>query len=90
MDDALPLDLGRLEIDGKTDGLAGGSQIVETLRGVLAGEPLPTLQFDHQHAFDKEIGKVFSHRVALAGDCKGSFSKGSFSGSPDANEGRVL
>ena len=79
MDDALPLDLGLLEIDEKTDGLAGGSQIVETLRGVLAGEPLHTFQLDRQHAFDEEIGKVFSHRVPLLGDCKGSFG-----GSPDA------
>ena len=30
MDDTLPLDFRLLEIDQKTDGLAGGSQIVDT------------------------------------------------------------
>ena len=34
MDDALPLDFGLLEIDRKTEGPAGGSQVVEALRGV--------------------------------------------------------
>ena len=70
MDDALPLDFGLLEIDEKTDGPAGGSQIVETLRGVLAGEPLHTFQLDHQHALDEQVGKVFSHRLTLVDDCK--------------------
>ena len=70
MDDTLPLDLGLLEIDEKTNGPAGGSQIVETLRCVLAGEPFHTFQLDHQHVFDEQIGKVFSDRVTLVGDCK--------------------
>jgi len=42
MDDALPLDFGILEIDEKTDGPAGGSQIVETLRAVCSPESRPT------------------------------------------------
>ena len=70
MDNALPLDFGLLEIDEKTDGPAGGSQIVETLRGVLAGEPLHTFQLDHQYVFDEQVGKVFSHRLTLVDDCK--------------------
>src|ERR1035437_8487032 len=70
MDDALPLDFWLLEIDEKTDGAAGGTQIVETLRSVLAGEPIHTFQLDHQHVFDAEIRKVISGRVALVGDCK--------------------
>ena len=70
MDDTLPLDLGLLEIDEKTNGPAGGSQIVETLRCVLAGEPFHRFQLDHQHVFDEQIGKVFSDRVTLVGDCK--------------------
>jgi hypothetical protein len=39
MDDTLPLDFRLLEIDEKTDGPAEGSQIVDTLLGVLAGQP---------------------------------------------------
>ena len=70
MDDTLPLDFRLLEIEEKTDGPAGGSQIVETLRSVLAGEPIHTFQFDYQHVSDEEIRKVFSGRVALVGDCK--------------------
>ena len=79
MDDTLPLDFRLLEIDEKTDGAAGGSQIVETLRSVLAGEPIHTFQLDHQHVFDEEIRKVLAGRVALVGDCKLSFGD-----SPDA------
>ena len=67
MDDTLPLDFGLLEIDEKTEGPAGGSQIVETLRGVFVGEALHTFQLDHQHVFDEDISTVFSDRVALVG-----------------------
>jgi hypothetical protein len=42
MDDTLPLDSRLLEIDEKTDGEAGSSQIVETLHRVFAGETLHT------------------------------------------------
>jgi hypothetical protein len=62
-DDTLPFDFGLLEIDEKTKGLAGGSQIVETLRGVFVDEALDTFQLDHQHVFDEDIGKVFSNGV---------------------------
>jgi len=64
-DNTLPLDFGLLEIDQKTDGEAGGSEVIEALRGVLAGEPLRTVQLDHQHVFDEDVGKVFSDGVAL-------------------------
>ena len=70
MDDTLPLDFGLLEIDWNTEGPAGGSQIVETLRGVFVGEALHTLQLDHQDVFDDDISKVFSGIMALAGYCK--------------------
>ena len=79
MHDPLPLDFGLLEIDEKTNGPAGGSQIVDTLRGVLAGQPFHTFQLDHQQVFDEQIGKVLSDRVTLVGDRKRSFG-----GSPDA------
>ena len=85
MDDALPLDFWLLEIDEKTDGAAGGTQIVETLRSVLAGEPIDTFQLDHQHVFDEEIRKVLSGRVALVGDCKRGFGD-----RRGCREGRVL
>src|SRR5260370_39484457 len=74
MDDTLPLDLGLLEIDEKTEGPAGGSQIVETLRDVFVGEVLYTLQLDHQHVFDEDVSKIFPHGVAFVGDCKGNLS----------------
>jgi len=64
-DNPLPLDFGLLEIDQKTDGEAGSSEVIEALRGVLAGEPLRTFQLDHQLVFDEDVGKVFSDRVDL-------------------------
>jgi hypothetical protein len=45
--------------------LARGPQRVETLRGVLVGEALGTFQFDDQHIFHENIGKVRSHALAL-------------------------
>ena len=59
MDDTLPLDFRLLEIDEKTDGPAEDSQIVDTLRGVLAGQPFHTFQLDHQHILDEDIGEIF-------------------------------
>jgi hypothetical protein len=79
MDDTLPLDFRLLEIDEKTDGPAEGSQIVDTLLGVLAGQPFHTFRLDPQHVFDEQIGKVLSGRVTLVGECKRSFG-----GSPEA------
>ena len=76
MDDTLPLDFRLLEIDEKTDGPAEGSQIVDTLLGVLAGQPFHRFQLDHQHFFDEQIGKVLSDRVTLGGDCKRSLGGG--------------
>jgi hypothetical protein len=54
MDDTLPLNFGLMEIDWKTKGPAGGSQIVETLRGVFVDEALYTFQLDHQHVFHEQ------------------------------------
>jgi hypothetical protein len=79
MDDTPPLDFRLLEIDEKTDGPAGGWQIVDTLRGVLAGQLFHTFQLDRQHVLDEQIGKLLSDRVTLVGDCKRSFG-----GSPEA------
>ena len=56
--DTLPLDFGLLEIDRKTERPARSSRIVETLRGVFAGQAFHTFQFDHQHVFDERIGKA--------------------------------
>jgi hypothetical protein len=44
MDNPLPLDFGLLKIHQETNGKAGGSQVVEALRRVLAGEALHTFQ----------------------------------------------
>jgi hypothetical protein len=68
MDDTFPLDCGLLEIDEKAHGPPGGSQIVKTLRGVLAAEPFHAFQLDHQYVFDEQIGKVISDRMTLIGD----------------------
>ena len=70
MDDSFPFDFGLLEIDEKTNGAAGGSQIVLTLRGVFVGETLDTFQLNHQHTFDQDIRKVFANGVALVSYCK--------------------
>src|ERR1039457_5503589 len=70
LDDTLPLDFWLLGIDRKTDGPAGDSLVVETLRSVLAGEPIYTFQLDDQHVFDEEICKVLSGRVAFVDDCE--------------------
>ncbi len=58
MHDSLPLNLGFLEIDEQTQSPARGSQIVQTLRHVFAGETLGTFQLDDQHIFHEDIGKV--------------------------------
>jgi hypothetical protein len=79
MDDTPPLDFRLLEIDEKADGPAGGWQIVDSLRGVLAGQLFHTFQLDRQHVLDEQIGKLLSDRVTLVGDCKRSFG-----GSPEA------
>ena len=42
-DDTPPLDFGLLEIYEKTEGQAGGSQVVKTLRRVFVGEAFGTL-----------------------------------------------
>jgi hypothetical protein len=81
MNDTLPFDFGLLKIDWQTEGHAGGSHIVETLRGVFGGEPFHTFQLDHQYVFDENIGKVFSNRVAFVCHCKRSLGSG-----PDATE----
>src|SRR5437016_2892358 len=76
VDDSLPFDSRFLEIDEKTQGSSRSPQIVETLRGVFAGETLGTFQFDDQHIFDEEIRKIFSHRMALVSYCKRNFGGG--------------
>ena len=60
INDALPLDPGLLEIDEKTNGPAGSSQIIETLRGMFVGKTLYALQLDNQYVFDQNIRKIFS------------------------------
>src|ERR1017187_7475538 len=73
VDNPLPLDFGLLEIHQKTDGTAGGPQIVEALGSVLAGERVHAFQFHHQGVFHQDVGKVFPHTVALINYWKGSF-----------------
>jgi hypothetical protein len=70
MDDALPLDFWFPEIDQEADGPAGGSQIIETLRGMFVGKAIHTFRLNHQHVFDEDIRKVFSDGVTLVSYCK--------------------
>jgi hypothetical protein len=79
MDDALPFDLGLLEVDQKTQAEARGSQIIEALCRVLVGETVYALQFDHQYIFDEDIRKVFADALVLVSD-----GQRSLGGSPDA------
>jgi hypothetical protein len=37
LDDSLPFDFGVLEVDRKAKPESGGTQIIQTLRGVLVG-----------------------------------------------------
>jgi hypothetical protein len=60
MDNALPFDLGLLEVDQEADSQAGSYQVVETLSRMLAGEALDTLEFDHQHVFDKDVREILA------------------------------
>ena len=46
--DSLPLDFGVLEVDQKTEAEAGGSEIVEALRGVGCGEAIHAFDFYHK------------------------------------------
>jgi hypothetical protein len=70
MDDALPLDFGLLEIDQKTDGPAGGSQIVNALSRMFVGETFHTFQFNYEDVFNEDIGEVFSDTVVFVSDWK--------------------
>jgi hypothetical protein len=72
VDDPPPLDFRPLEVDQKTNRPTRGAQIVETLRGVFASKAFYTFQLDHENVLDQDVSEVFSDRVALVGDCKGS------------------
>jgi hypothetical protein len=72
-----------LEIDQKTEAEAGGSQVVEALRGVAGGEAIHTFHFDYEKILDEEVGKVLADRVALVADRQGSLG-----GGPNATEGQ--
>jgi hypothetical protein len=54
-----------LEIHEETEGQAGGSQIIETLRHGFVGEAFDIFQFQYQHVLDDEIGIVFPNRLAF-------------------------
>ena len=73
VDDTPPLDLRFLEIHKKTEGQAGSSQIIKTLCGVFIDKLCGTLQLHHQYALDEQVGKVFSHAVALVSNGKRGF-----------------
>jgi hypothetical protein len=56
--DTPPFDFGSLEIDQKAQAEAGGSQIVDALRGVLVGETIHAFQFNHQYLESTEFWAV--------------------------------
>ena len=57
VNDTPPLHFGLLEIDQQTQRPARGSEVVNTLRGVIAGQALDTFQLDDQHILDENIGE---------------------------------
>ena len=64
-DNPLPLDFGLLKIHQKTDCTAGGPQIVEALRSVLAGEALHAFQFQHSASSTRMSAKYSPTRWPL-------------------------
>ena len=76
VDDPLPFDGWPLKIDQKTETPARGAQVVQTLGGVLGRQAFDAFQFDHQHVFNKDIGVVFSHILALIGNGERSLGDG--------------
>ena len=66
--DALPFDFGLPEVDQKTEAEAGGSQVVETLRGVGGGEAVHAFHFDNEQVLDEDAGEVLADWVAFVGD----------------------
>src|SRR5689334_20642390 len=82
--DSLPLDFGVLEIDQETNRPARGSQIIQTLCGVLLGKPFGTFQFHHQHVLYQQIREIVSYRIPLV-----HHGQRGFCGSTDASEAQL-
>ena len=76
MDDSLPFDGWPLKIDQKTETPARGAQVVQALSAMLGRQAFDAFQFDHQHVFDKDIGVIFSHILALVSNGEGSLGDG--------------
>jgi hypothetical protein len=74
---ALPLDFGALEVDEQADGEAGGTEIIETLGGVVRGEVIDTFQFKYAAIFNKDVGEIVANVVPLVGYLEGGLT-GSF------------
>jgi hypothetical protein len=60
--------LGFWKIDEQTDQADGGAQVIQALRSVLDAKPLDAFQFEHKHALNENIGKIFSDVRALMMD----------------------
>lgn len=85
-DDTLPFHGRFLEIHQETDTHAGGSQVVQTLRHVLVGQTLDTLQFDNECLFHEEVGEVLPYRLSFVSHREGSL--GDRRDAPDADSRR--
>ena len=70
LNDTPPLNFGLLETDQKANGPAGGSQVIEALRGVLVAKPFDAFQLDHEDIFHQDVSKVFPNGLALVTDGK--------------------
>ncbi len=57
--DPLHLDLCGAEVQQEAQGQACHFQVVQALGKVRVVQFLDGLQFDQQHAFDKDIGRIF-------------------------------
>jgi hypothetical protein len=58
-----PFDFGVLEVDQKAKPESRGTQIIQTLRGVLVGETFHALQFHDQDAVHEDVGEILADRA---------------------------
>ena len=62
LNDTLPFDFGRLEIDQDAQAQVGGPRIIEALGGVLVGETIHALQLHRQYVLNEDAGKILPTR----------------------------
>jgi hypothetical protein len=66
--DAADFDLGPAEVDQQAQRLAGGAQIVPTLRDVQVAQPSNHLKFNDNLVLDQKIGGLFANDHVVVKD----------------------